>query len=61
MLLIFTLLKVRMLSSFLNILLHNYHGLFQDTKENPDEFSRKFFKGAYEGFWWAFITMTTVG
>jgi len=38
-----------------------YHHFFQDTKENPDELPRNFFKGAYEGFWWAFITMTTVG
>ncbi|XP_022798137.1 uncharacterized protein LOC111336324 [Stylophora pistillata] len=25
------------------------------------EFPRSFVKGSYEGFWWAFVTMTTVG
>ncbi|XP_067028632.1 uncharacterized protein [Acropora muricata] len=36
---------------------------FLDAKENPkqDELSWSFVKGAYEGSWWAFVTMTTVG
>ncbi|XP_074610736.1 uncharacterized protein LOC141865386 isoform X1 [Acropora palmata] len=36
---------------------------FLDAKENPkqDELAWSFVKGAYEGSWWAFITMTTVG
>lgn len=32
-----------------------------DTWYNPDEFPRSFIKGSGEGFWWAFVTMTTVG
>lgn len=28
---------------------------------NPDEFPVTFLKGAWEGFWWAFVSMTTVG
>ncbi|XP_031565849.1 uncharacterized protein LOC116301000 [Actinia tenebrosa] len=32
-----------------------------DTWNNPDEFPRSFIKGTGEGFWWAFVTMTTVG
>lgn len=32
-----------------------------DTYWNPDEFPRSFFKGTWEGFWWAFVSMTTVG
>ncbi|XP_048580338.1 uncharacterized protein LOC5501882 [Nematostella vectensis] len=32
-----------------------------DTWNNPDEFPRSFIKGSGEGFWWAFVTMTTVG
>lgn len=33
----------------------------KDTYWNPDEFPRSFFKGTWEGFWWAFVSMTTVG
>ena len=33
----------------------------QDTGMNTDEFPRGFIKGCFEGFWWAFISMTTVG
>lgn len=32
-----------------------------DTYWNPDEFPRSFFRGTWEGFWWAFVSMTTVG
>lgn len=32
-----------------------------DTYWNPEEFPRSFFKGTWEGFWWAFVSMTTVG
>ncbi|XP_028393402.1 uncharacterized protein LOC114517780 [Dendronephthya gigantea] len=32
-----------------------------DTYWNPDEFPPSFFQGAWEGFWWAFVSMTTVG
>ncbi|XP_066921300.1 uncharacterized protein [Clytia hemisphaerica] len=34
---------------------------FLDTIQNPDEFPQSFLQGSWEGFWWAFITMTTVG
>lgn len=33
----------------------------QDSYWNPDQFPSSFFKGAWEGFWWAFVSMTTVG
>ncbi|XP_028396320.1 uncharacterized protein LOC114520285 [Dendronephthya gigantea] len=32
-----------------------------DAGENESEFTRRFFTGCGEGFWWAFVTMTTVG
>lgn len=32
-----------------------------DRLKNPDEFPRPFIIGTWEGFWWAFVTMTTVG
>ncbi|KAL9981440.1 hypothetical protein ACROYT_G010146 [Oculina patagonica] len=32
-----------------------------ETYFNEEEFPRSFTKGSYEGFWWAFVTMTTVG
>ncbi|EDO49510.1 predicted protein [Nematostella vectensis] len=32
-----------------------------DTYWNPEEFPRSFFRGTWEGFWWAFVSMTTVG
>lgn len=32
-----------------------------DRIKNPDEFPRPFITGTWEGFWWAFVTMTTVG
>lgn len=34
---------------------------FQETKTNPDNFPPTFMTGTWEGFWWAFISMTTVG
>ena len=33
----------------------------QDTYWNEEQFPRKFGEGIAEGFWWAFVTMTTVG
>ena len=35
--------------------------VFQDSYWNPDQFPSSFFKGSWEGFWWAFVSMTTVG
>ncbi|XP_031556522.1 uncharacterized protein LOC116293260 [Actinia tenebrosa] len=32
-----------------------------DRLKNPDEFPPPFISGTWEGFWWAFVTMTTVG
>ncbi|XP_057304472.1 uncharacterized protein LOC130641614 [Hydractinia symbiolongicarpus] len=32
-----------------------------DSYWNPDQFPSSFFHGAWEGFWWAFVSMTTVG
>ena len=35
--------------------------LSQERKENTEQFPESFSHGVFEGFWWAFITMTTVG
>ncbi|XP_031568614.1 uncharacterized protein LOC116303242 isoform X2 [Actinia tenebrosa] len=32
-----------------------------EIRANPEEFPRTFIGGAWEGFWWAFVSMTTVG
>jgi len=32
-----------------------------DSYWNPDQFPSSFFPGVWEGFWWAFVSMTTVG
>ncbi|CAH3136821.1 unnamed protein product [Porites lobata] len=32
-----------------------------DTWFNEEQFPRNFFRGSWEGFWWAFVSMTTVG
>lgn len=34
---------------------------FLDHRKNPQEFPQSFLKGVWEGFWWALVTMTTVG
>ena len=39
----------------------SFFSFFQETYFNEKEFPRSFTKGSYEGFWWAFVTMTTVG
>lgn len=41
--------------------LYKWFSLFQETYFNEEEFPRSFTKGTYEGFWWAFVSMTTVG
>lgn len=48
----------------LTILLSILAGVFLwllDTWFNEKEFPRDFFRGSWEGFWWAFVSMTTVG
>lgn len=48
----------------LTILLSILAGAFLwllDTWFNEKEFPRTFFRGSWEGFWWAFVSMTTVG
>jgi len=48
----------------LTILLSILAGVFLwllDTWFNEKEFPREFFRGSWEGFWWAFVSMTTVG
>ncbi|KAL9955906.1 hypothetical protein ACROYT_G037305 [Oculina patagonica] len=32
-----------------------------DTRKNKEEFPMNFVQGSWEGFWWAFVSMTTVG
>lgn len=32
-----------------------------ETWHNPEQFPRSFFIGLFDGFWWAFVSMTTVG
>ena len=32
-----------------------------DSNRNPIHFPRPFYKGSWEGIWWAFVAMTTVG
>lgn len=33
----------------------------QDMNWNHVDFPKSFFSGSLEGFWWSFVTMTTVG
>ena len=34
---------------------------YQDTYWNGEEFPRLSIRGSWDGFWWSFISMTTVG
>ncbi|MFT6146057.1 MAG: ABC-type amino acid transport substrate-binding protein [Myxococcota bacterium] len=34
---------------------------FLERKTNPDMFSPRYFSGIWDGFWWAAVTLTTVG
>ena len=34
---------------------------FQECGDNQSQFPRSITRGPGEGFWWAFVTMTTVG
>ena len=33
----------------------------QEMKTNTDEFGKPLHHGIFDGFWWAFVTMSTVG
>ena len=35
--------------------------MFKDNKWNEEEFPDSFPRGPFEGFWWAVVSMTTVG
>ena len=55
-----------MLATYLSKKENSFHELMQcfylqDTGMNTEEFPRGFIRGCFEGFWWAFISMTTVG
>ena len=33
----------------------------QEMKTNTEDFGKPFHRGIFDGFWWAFVTMSTVG
>lgn len=35
--------------------------LLKDSRTNAKEFGGPSYQGAFDGFWWAFVTMSTVG
>ncbi|CAH3021659.1 unnamed protein product, partial [Porites evermanni] len=48
----------------LTILLSFVAGIFvwmMETKTNNEEFGRPFYREIFDGYWWAFVTMSTVG
>ena len=47
--------------SLLMVIISGFIGWFMETWFNKDEFPRPFLIGWFEGFWWSFISMTTVG
>ena len=46
---------------FFMVIIAGSLGWFMETWGNKDDFPRPFLLGWFEGVWWAFITMTTVG
>ena len=48
-------------ASLILALLSGFVAWILDTWINEEEFPRPFLVGVFEGFWWSFISMTTVG
>ena len=46
---------------FLLVTISGFIGWLLDTWVNKQQFPRHFFIGWFEGFWWSYISMTTVG
>lgn len=43
------------------VMIAGFLGWIMETWVNQDEFPREFLIGWFEGFWWSFVSMTTVG
>lgn len=50
-----------MIICLLMVAVSGFIGWLLETRSNKEEFPREFLSGWFEGFWWAFISMTTVG
>lgn len=50
-----------MIICILMVMISGFLCWLTETWSNRDEFPRTFIKGWFEGIWWAFISMTTVG
>ena len=50
-----------MVICFFMVVISGFIGWFLETWDNREEFPRAFLIGWFEGFWWSFISMTTVG
>ena len=33
----------------------------KDSRSNPEQFPKRFWRGIFDGIWWAIVTMATVG
>ena len=47
--------------SLLMTVISGFFAWITETWKNSEEFPRPFLSGWYEGFWWSFVSMTTVG
>ena len=45
----------------LMVMISGFIGWIMETWDNKEHFPRPFMEGWFEGFWWSFISMTTVG